>query len=635
MKNYPLILLPLFMLSCTNTKEWKRKNNTDADELSSSASSKTYPVKASLSKALKYIDSEGAYVSVNDLSEDVRQIEPLLDKLELVLRSQREFREAPEELKLRDLFAKSKLGYLQAVSASSKKVGDGWVNKAFYDLAGEKGGLFSVFKGRGKEWGAYDFAPAGADLVVEFDLNVENLRETLEHLTSSLKPQDRGQLLSMFDGTVKGDSQLEIVAAGLHPRVCLVGELDRNHYVAPEEEIQLPNANFMLRVEGMTQLWEHIEPKLLRMSKKSERDGLVIYSLEKYEVNQKGNLPAFTPAFVLDKKADSIYFSTRIEYLEQALASKDKLGAVKEVKSLLENLSDSGNILSYVSHDLLSAIEELYNSPIGREMQYEAVDNPRDAHEKAMAAYALKLVDRKIIPALLKAKSGYVMTLDLNDDGILMTSKTPMAMKGSWASSSILAVPIAGAIITPVIPKQIARSRATQAVNNAKDIYVCMRDYAFARGGETPDAGENKSSNEHFRILFETGAIRDEKPFYVKGIEWAREGDENIDGEQALAKGENIFGYFPGANITNDSANTPLLIAPLKKVDGIIQLDPKPFGGQAVLLTTDGSVQIFYVNSRGVLIKAYGGDVFFVNGEITYTNYEGKEKTIKVALPEQ
>jgi len=153
------------------------------------------------------------------------------------------------------------------------------------------------------------------------------------------------------------------------------------------------------------------------------------------------------------------------------------------------------------------------------------------------------------------------------------------------------------AISSPIIIRQIARSRATTAISNSKDIYAGVRAFAFERGGETPTP--NTDANTSLRTLFATSAITDEKPFFVPGI------DPGF-----------VFAYYgedttSGVNIVNDEANTPILSAPAITAGTIYagQFAIDSFGGQAVICRKDGSAVVFAINSSDNLLRDEDGEV--------------------------
>ena len=163
------------------------------------------------------------------------------------------------------------------------------------------------------------------------------------------------------------------------------------------------------------------------------------------------------------------------------------------------------------------------------------------------------------------------------------------------------------AISSPIIIKQIAKARATQAINNAKDIYVGLRDMSMKTGQPLPivKAGTYTSgsgSNEILGEVFYQGFLEDEKPFYVKGVVGAVEGDGDI-ATSILEQNSNVFTYFEngntglGINPVTAVANTPLLSSPNVTATGtafnVCTYNTAAYGNQAVVLRADGSVSAY------------------------------------------
>lgn len=179
------------------------------------------------------------------------------------------------------------------------------------------------------------------------------------------------------------------------------------------------------------------------------------------------------------------------------------------------------------------------------------------------------------------------------------------------------------AISSPIIIRQIARSRATQALNNGKDIYIGLRDYAFSRGGKTPLAADSTAS---LNVLFTTGVLVDDKPFFVSGTPIT---DTPPNGDKVLDAGQNIYSTFSdGAeapNITNGSANNPVLATPISGSGAGIDdatFFSAAFGGQGVVIFADGAGVVFNLaggagsgtTATGAIIDSDGGALDAADG---------------------
>lgn len=174
------------------------------------------------------------------------------------------------------------------------------------------------------------------------------------------------------------------------------------------------------------------------------------------------------------------------------------------------------------------------------------------------------------------------------------------------------------AISSPIIIQQIAKSRATQAVNNGRDIHIGLRDQSITTGSALSARAGN--ANLSLSETFARGFILDEKPFYVKGVPGAIPGDGDVSGKAfnsstgAITQGNvlevntNVFSYFDngttGANLVTDIPNAPLLATPVVAagVFNAMTYNVASFGSQAVIVRVDGSVTTTPIDEATQLI---------------------------------
>jgi len=157
------------------------------------------------------------------------------------------------------------------------------------------------------------------------------------------------------------------------------------------------------------------------------------------------------------------------------------------------------------------------------------------------------------------------------------------------------------AISAPIMLREIARSRATQALNNGKDIYAGIRDHAFQNSGRSVTRGSESTSSGIFTNLFDAGFIRDEKSFFVRGFPGKVEGN----GDGMLETDENCFSVFvdqssgEGVNIQNAPPNAPLLASPFGDASGTLvdsRWNFSAYGGLCVVVYWDGAAIAYNLN---------------------------------------
>lgn len=163
-----------------------------------------------------------------------------------------------------------------------------------------------------------------------------------------------------------------------------------------------------------------------------------------------------------------------------------------------------------------------------------------------------------------------------------------------------------------VLLPQLKRAAATEALNNARQIGLALIEFE-AEYGSFPTAetrkkveeatgaklpADDNTSNSVFRQLIAAGIAGNEALFFAK-IPGAKKGDNDAGAGKMLAKGENGFAYIAGLGTTGNPTR-PLVVCPL--VAGTANFDPKPFGGKALVLRIDGSVQMLPIGADGKVL---------------------------------
>ena len=162
-------------------------------------------------------------------------------------------------------------------------------------------------------------------------------------------------------------------------------------------------------------------------------------------------------------------------------------------------------------------------------------------------------------------------------------------------------------------------SRA-EAISNIKQIGLALFEFEQDYG-QYPNAGTmeavrkkthtllplgTKTSNDYFRQLIAAECIDNEKCFFARIHENAREPDNRMDGAHALEKGECGFSYIIGPD-SSGKLSQPLLVTPL--IPGTDRFDPKPFAGKAVIFWTDLSTTAEPIDKHGHVLDADGNNL--------------------------
>jgi prepilin-type N-terminal cleavage/methylation domain-containing protein len=127
----------------------------------------------------------------------------------------------------------------------------------------------------------------------------------------------------------------------------------------------------------------------------------------------------------------------------------------------------------------------------------------------------------------------------------------------------ITIIAIIGTLAVPAYTGVQERARMMQAVNNARQIVIVMKNYAGDNSGNYPDGDKDaqpQTSNDAFRLLFQRGLMEDEKVFTAASSPY--EGDNNIgeapEFEEAVKSGENHWAMTKGLS-DSSSGIAPLV----------------------------------------------------------------------------
>lgn len=183
----------------------------------------------------------------------------------------------------------------------------------------------------------------------------------------------------------------------------------------------------------------------------------------------------------------------------------------------------------------------------------------------------------------------------------------------------------------PMILRQQKAAARTEAINNAKQIGLAFVEFdvefgsypdretatmvADATGTSLSLAGN--SANDYFRqlIAFNT---QSEAIFFAK-TQYTRKPDNVMTQGKALQAGEVGFGYILLNQNTGQSSsgnpNRPVLATPLLNAGTDWRFDPDPFGGKAVILRIDNSVEAPIIRDRDNFVTVGAGRTIQQTGE--------------------
>lgn len=122
-----------------------------------------------------------------------------------------------------------------------------------------------------------------------------------------------------------------------------------------------------------------------------------------------------------------------------------------------------------------------------------------------------------------------------------------------------------------------------------------------------------KSANDPLRQLIAAGILKSEADFYAKTAFSVKPDNRCENTDTAIGPGELGFGYLMNGTRALDRSGNPargILCAPLAMEQGAVSskfFDPAPYGGKAVILRIDTSVQAVPIEKDSKLAMLGGG----------------------------
>lgn len=406
-----------------------------------------------LNRIARHLGEGGVHFSVTDSEGDLESLAGLLDEVIAVIPDA----DVPPGMKISSFFRELGLFSLQGTGASSSKVGDLWHNRAFVLTDGKHEGLLSLLGREPAVGGVADFAPAGADLVLETSLDLREVEKMSRKLASSLGPEAENDVVGMFGQEIP---ELGMTLADLFVdfsvRGTLVFWLDDEKTFELGPEMVFPVPHFSARLDNAGVVWNLIKSQLGSTSEIKE------VGQEMVLAPKEGNLDApwgsVAPRFVWNAQSKQLFFSLSAGDLAACRGEGAKLSSSADFKKATTGFPEKTNGLAYVSQDSLKTAISI------------AKGFKSEIPEEGLAVFD------KVMPHLetLAKNGGYAAGFSVEKDGFLFVANSPLAAKGSSGMGSVFTIATLAGIATPLIV------RAQEAGDDARTT-VALKNYAVAQ----------------------------------------------------------------------------------------------------------------------------------------------------------
>ncbi len=354
------------------------------------------------------------HINIINLDGDIGAIKQYLD---IILKTAKDNGESiPEDFDMQEFFKIVGIDTIKAVGKSAKEIDNAWINHSYLEYSGNKSSLFSFLGEVNQPHVAANIFPAEVDLALQLQLDLKELapmvikiaelagnnsaKNDLERIIPELNISST-ELLSKLDFTVN-----------------LAIDVNTDEEARSNPLNIISNANSIVRIDGLTWLWDVAEDQLLHQSKtplkrsEDKATGIVTYSAPD---DMQAQLMGYKPQLIIDKANDHIWITTNESFYKKCKFSENKLANSPAFKAAMETLPQNANSMMYVSKELLLTANEQYEFAANNNMFGDDFSKGK------------KIVDR-ILEDLVESDKGWAIVLNKDENGIMLASRGPVGV---------------------------------------------------------------------------------------------------------------------------------------------------------------------------------------------------------------
>ncbi|GAA5493865.1 hypothetical protein Rhal01_00017 [Rubritalea halochordaticola] len=500
------------------------------------------PVKISppLQQTVKQLDTDGIHFSITNIKGDLNEFSTLIDKIFLgVLK-----KESPELSKLSatKILEISGLTQAQTIGRSSKHVGDFYHNRTFIETKGSDRGLLSLIGNTPQPWASASYAPAGADLVVESNINLKLVPQTLREIATMLPGEQASQLEAFLDGPLPAtQSRIGETLEKLDLRYSLIVDLDESKtWKGPDGE-DYPAAYYCTRIDGAAKtLWPLYKDMLGSVIKYSSKG-----NVHTIVIPEKMDTPwgPSQPVCVIDTDKNQIWMAFDQGFLDKCLSSEAKLADSESYQKATNRLPQQGFAHAYISG---AACKQLLTLSKFGSLLAEGDED---------MAFLKGMLDPEVLNKTLTSPFGYAWAARHDRNGLLLAGNSPVPDKGSnkVMNSTFMIAGLSAMSYGPIM-RNIKASKRTQSIQEVKNLCMACYSYAEDHDGNFPKSLQDLTKDGYVDNLQDLITI----DFPEKGMK---------------------VKYLPGFTMTSKASN-------------ILMFSEADEDGQVIVCRLDGSVKI-------------------------------------------
>ncbi|YCM43948.1 hypothetical protein V2O64_21800 [Verrucomicrobiaceae bacterium 227] len=441
-----------------------------------------------LTRIAGHLGEGGVHFSVTDAQEDLKDLAQLGD---VVIENLPDL-DLPPNLKVEQLFSDLGLYSFQGRGSSSHQIGNFWHNRSFILTDGKHEGLFSLLGEVSQEPISSDFAPAGADLVLETTVDLREIERTSRKIGKAFGPEADSEIKAAFAEKITelGLSMADLFA-DFTVRGTIVLWLDEEKTFELEEGVSVPVPHLAARMDNAGTVWVALKSQLEADSTIVEKDGEVIVTPE------SGPFPTpfgeIMPTIIWNPKSQQLFAALTGEDLAVCRGDGPKLASTDSFKNATIRFPKEVSSLAYVSGDVFRLTEILTK-------QFLPQAPPEG---QAMIAQILPYLEK------LGTDGGYAAAIAVEKDGYLSVGNFPFPVKGDSSMMGLGGVSLIATLsglATPAILKARKSADKAETITNMKVLMTAMIQFLSDKGRYPESLVELENSGLAAQ-LFVTGAV--------------------------------------------------------------------------------------------------------------------------------
>jgi len=327
---------------------------------------------------------------------------------------------------------------LEALGLSSIKFDQGFRNRAFAAIEGERQGILKLSGGPARPFEIGSFAPASSVVALEWDIELSGVKDLLDGIGGQLeKAMGMNPMADALQQPIPNTTlTIETLLASLK------GTLFAYAVIDDTKTLQIPEPDFPAEIPGIDFVVAHKTGKPLYAEIKSlfeanappgainEQvvDGTTTLRLL---IPDEATLGFYAPLFQITEDSDQLVMASRPEALA-SMSSGDRLSGNVEFARVAGLMPKAGNLFSYASKDIYQFLEIFSDV-----MEEEAPE--------------LGSLQAEAMTLIYGEPQSIVSVLANTPEGILADGLAPMSYKLSLAYAAVMPAAISGAVMVPMM----------------------------------------------------------------------------------------------------------------------------------------------------------------------------------------